>query len=136
MRNAECEMRNAECEFGVLRFFSMPGPRCYTSHFELRISQFAILMICHSCKSEIKFEGPISRTEVCPSCDADVHCCLNCLNYDPSAHNRCREPQAELVSDREKGNFCDFFLPNKAAVSGTAKPADEGRRSFESLFKK
>ena len=93
-------------------------------------------MICHSCKSEMKFEGPITRAEVCPACDADVHCCLNCLNYDPSAHNRCREPQAEWVSDREKGNFCDYFLPNKATVAGTVKPADDVRRNFESLFKK
>ena len=109
---------------------------CESRNFAFRISHFEFLMICHSCKSEMKFEGPISRAEVCPSCDADVHCCLNCLNYDPSAHNKCREPQAEWVPDREKGNFCDLFLPNKSLAGGTAKPSDDVRRSFDSLFKK
>ena len=93
-------------------------------------------MICHSCGSELRFEGPISRAEVCARCDADVHCCLNCLNYDPSAHNHCREPQAEWVSDREKSNFCDFFIPNKLTAAGSAKPANGARQSFENLFKK
>jgi hypothetical protein len=58
------------------------------------------------------------------------------LNYDPSAHNRCREPHSEWVSDREKGNYCDLFLPNKSLAGGTSKPADDIRRSFDSLFKK
>ena len=133
MRNAETgtsahfTFRNPSVCDAILRF----------SHFRIfAFSHFAFLMICHSCKGEMKFEGPISRTEVCPACDADVHCCLNCLNYEPSAHNRCREPQTEWVSDREKGNFCDFFLPSKRPVLGTAKPADDIRRTFESLFKK
>ena len=106
------------------------------SFFSFAFCFFRFPMICDSCKSEMKFEGPISRTEVCPKCDADVHCCLNCLNYDPSAHNRCREPQSEWISDREKGNFCDFFLPNKAAGVGVAKPVGDIRQTFESLFKK
>jgi hypothetical protein len=93
-------------------------------------------MICHSCRTAIKFEGPISRTETCMHCEADVHCCFNCLNYDTSAHNRCREPQAEWVSDREKANFCDFFLPNKLTAGGSAATSDNARQSFENLFRK
>jgi hypothetical protein len=59
------------------------------------------------------------------------------LNYDPAAHNKCREPQAEWVSEREKANFCDLFAPNKQA-GGTApgKPATDSRNAFDSLFKK
>lgn len=94
-------------------------------------------MICHHCKQEIKLEGPVSRADECPHCAADIHCCLNCLHYDPSMSNRCREPQAEWVSDREKGNFCDFFTPNKsAAAGGFAKPGASARDAFDSLFKK
>ena len=132
-------MRSAKCEMLAvipIRNSKFVSAMLYSDlrNFAFRNSHF--FMICHSCKSELKFEGPITRAEVCPSCDADVHCCLNCSNYDPSAHNRCREPQAEWVSDREKGNFCDLFLPNKAANAGIIKPADDIRRSFESLFKK
>src|SRR5262249_21236790 len=63
-------------------------------------------MLCHHCKAEIKVQGKVFRSEECPSCGYDVYCCLNCSNYDPSAHNRCREPLSEWVSDREKANFC------------------------------
>ena len=94
-------------------------------------------MICHHCKEEIKIERFVSRTDECPICGEDVHCCLNCLNYDPAAHNRCREPQAEWVSDRERANFCDFFIPNKLMPSGktTAGPGNS-RSAFDGLFKK
>ena len=93
-------------------------------------------MVCHSCAKEVKLEATVSRTEECPHCGADVHCCLNCVNYDTSAHNRCREPQAEWVSDREKANFCDFFMPNKLASKGKPSEATDARNTFDSLFKK
>lgn len=94
-------------------------------------------MICHACKNEIKIEGHISRTDECGNCGVDIHACLNCENYDPSAHNKCREPQAEWVSDREKANFCDFFIPNKRAASGPrASGADDAKSAFDNLFRK
>jgi len=94
-------------------------------------------MICHHCKTEIKIEGYISRTDTCQKCGEDVHCCLNCLNYDPSAHNKCREPLAEWVPDREKANFCDLFAPNKqAATAQVDKPSADPRSAFDNLFKK
>jgi hypothetical protein len=95
-------------------------------------------MTCHSCHAEIKLEGRISRTEECPKCGADIHCCLNCVNYDTTAHNRCRESQAEWVSDRERANFCDYFEPNALAAKGPSKSAaiNDARSAFENLFKK
>jgi hypothetical protein len=62
------------------------------------------------------------------------------VNYDTSAHNRCREPQAEWVTDRERANFCDYFKPNTqvaaARPKGASGPLDEARSAFENLFKK
>lgn len=93
-------------------------------------------MICHACRNEMKFEGKIYRTTECPHCAADVHCCLNCDNYDVTAHNRCREPQAEWVPDREKANFCDYFIANRLRGSGKQSAVDDARRTFDDLFKK
>ncbi len=92
-------------------------------------------MVCHSCGGEIKIEGFISRSDECSHCSADIHCCLNCVHYDTTAHNRCREPQSEWVSDREKANFCDFFTPNKQAATGTSATKQDARKSFDDLFK-
>ena len=98
-------------------------------------------MTCHACRAELQFKERISRTDDCPSCGADVHCCLNCVNYDTAAHNRCREPQAEWVSDRERANFCDFFSPNTKNASANKQPPNttqpgNPRSAFENLFKK
>jgi hypothetical protein len=96
-------------------------------------------MVCHHCGMEIKLEsGYVSRKEECPQCGSDVHCCLNCTNYDTAAHNRCREPQAEWVTDRERANFCDFFTPNRNAKGDPRKSAvmQDARSAFENLFKK
>jgi hypothetical protein len=94
------------------------------------------IMICHACRAELKIEGYVSRSDECPQCGADIHCCLNCTNYDPHAHNKCREPQAEWVTDREKGNFCDFFIPNKLNPGAATSPASDPRSAFDNLFKK
>lgn len=93
-------------------------------------------MICHLCRNELKIEGYVSRSDECEHCGSDVHSCLNCSNYDPHAHNKCREPQAEWVTDREKGNFCDFFIPNKLSSGPSRGPAPDPRTAFDNLFKK
>jgi hypothetical protein len=95
-------------------------------------------MFCHHCGGEIKIEhGHVGRTEECARCGSDLHCCLNCTNYDPGAHNRCREPQAEWVSDREKANFCDLFIANSASTAGQKRgAATDPRSAFDNLFKK
>jgi hypothetical protein len=96
-------------------------------------------MICHQCGGEITVGRIVYRNDECPHCSSDVHCCLNCSNYEPAASNRCREPNAEWVSDRERANFCDFFIPNKLTTSDrgrTASPKEDARKAFDSLFKK
>lgn len=97
---------------------------------------WADAMICHLCRNELKIEGYVSRSDECEHCGSDVHSCLNCSNYDPHAHNKCREPQAEWVTDREKGNFCDFFIPNKLSSGPSRGPAPDPRTAFDNLFKK
>lgn len=95
-------------------------------------------MYCHACRNEVIIEGFISRGDECSHCGADIHCCLNCANYDPYAHNRCREPQAEWVSNREKANFCDFFRPANLTAGGQPKKpaASDAKSAFDNLFKK
>ena len=93
---------------------------------------------CHQCGAAIT--GAVRFRDTCPSCQAYLHCCLNCANYDTSSSNHCREPLAEWVSDRERANFCDFFRPTQAAIPARARgqsgPLDEARSAFENLFKK
>ncbi len=67
------------------------------------------MSICYHCQKEMELSGRAGRKDTCPFCGADLHCCRNCKFYDESAHNQCKEPNSEWVSDRERSNFCDYF---------------------------
>lgn len=93
------------------------------------------MKICHQCKKEIILESFIGRQEQCPSCGADLHCCLNCTFYDRGAYNDCRETQAERVLDKVRSNFCDFFSFNQITEKDTEK-VPGAKDKLELLFKK
>ncbi len=65
--------------------------------------------VCYKCKNKVDVTEKIGRTETCPVCDVDLHCCLNCRFHDPGAYNECCEAQAERVLDKDRSNFCDYF---------------------------
>jgi hypothetical protein len=91
---------------------------------------------CYKCGNSFAEGYKPGRQDVCPNCNAAVHCCLNCRFYDETAHNKCSEPQSEWVSDKEKGNFCHFFqLREKALSKEYQKESEKARKKWESLWK-
>lgn len=96
---------------------------------------------CHHCQAEIVVVDRVGRRDTCPSCESDLHCCLNCTFYDPDASKACREPDVELVKDKERGNFCEYFVlgePAKRPQSGKSgqTQAAAARAELEALFRK
>ena len=89
------------------------------------------MKVCHKCKRELEIEGKAGREELCPYCNGYLHCCLNCQFYDEYAHNKCREPKSEWVSDREHGNFCGYFQFKESKVDD--KEAERKRKAKEEL---
>ena len=95
-------------------------------------------MICWKCHKEINIEKPV-RGDECPFCHADLHVCKACEFYESGAHNDCRESSAELVGDKERGNFCDYFrarkdCPVKPSISSGKSKADAAKDAFNALF--
>jgi len=94
-------------------------------------------MICWKCKKEIKIES-VYRTSECPLCAADLHCCKGCKFYSAGSHFECKENIEELVKDKEKANFCDFFMVKKDIVAGSSdsgeSKAEAAKKAFNSLF--
>lgn len=90
---------------------------------------------CFNCNKEIPVTGTIGRRDECPGCHADLHVCKNCEFYDPKAYNECREPQADVVKEKDRANFCDYFSPRKGQSGGVDKAAAL-RAAAEALFKK
>lgn len=93
-------------------------------------------LICFECGEAIPIVGLVGRTETCPKCDADLHCCRSCEHYDTSAANECREPQAEPVRIKDRSNFCDYFQPTSRDPARASKTPQSARKAWDDLFKK
>jgi len=92
---------------------------------------------CHACKNELTVCRTVGRRDVCPLCGADLHCCLNCGFYEPNASKQCREPVVELVKDKGRANFCDYFsIAERFFGEGTSAANAQARKALDDLFKK
>lgn len=90
---------------------------------------------CHSCNKDLDLTAgqKILRSEECPYCYAAVHCCKMCKFYDQTAYNECRESSADRIVEKEKPNFCDYFILKGADGSGDGK--DDLLAQANALFK-
>lgn len=88
---------------------------------------------CHRCTAPLPAERP-SRRDACARCGADVRVCKNCALFAPGSHHDCREPAADLVADKERANFCEFFTLALAPARGAIAP--DARAALEALFRK
>lgn len=95
------------------------------------------MKICRKCRNELEITGTVGRRETCPHCGADLRVCLNCRLHDPGAYNQCHEPQAERVVDKDRSNFCEYFVFGDTSVGNTTNDrAPDAKSKLESLFKK
>lgn len=78
---------------------------------------------------------PVYRSSTCPSCGADVKVCLNCRFFEPEAHWDCRETINEMVAEKGRANFCDFFVLSQQKRDVRDKtPETKARTDFDKLF--
>lgn len=91
-------------------------------------------MRCNFCKDDVVLDGRVHFRDECPYCGADLHICKNCGLFDPFAHHQCRETSAELVSNKEKMNHCEYFQISVGFAYGN--DALDARNKLEALFRK
>ena len=97
----------------------------------------ADMNICHACNKEPSIGKRIGRRDVCSFCGADLFCCLNCRFHDRFAPKQCKEPNAELVKEKAKANFCDYFVFAESRGAGGSDAAGaRARETLGALFKK
>lgn len=92
---------------------------------------------CHSCGTAWNSSVSPGRTEICPSCRAELRCCLNCASYDARAAYQCRDRRAEPVLEKDRGNFCEFFqfaVRTYTAPAGAPSREQAARDALKSLF--
>ena len=93
-------------------------------------------MNCFHCGRPTEVKERIGFRDMCPKCDRALHVCFNCDFYDAAFNNQCREPQAERVVDKDRANFCEYFVPRTATERRLPPPPNDARAKLEALFKK
>jgi hypothetical protein len=93
-------------------------------------------MNCWLCGYTLSDVPRVGFRDQCPRCASALHCCRNCKFYDPAYDNQCREPMAELVADKERANFCEYFAPVRESPCAQPRPDTSAREKLEALFRK
>lgn len=91
---------------------------------------------CAKCGTKLDIVGnQVGRRDTCPSCGAELHACVQCRHFDPHVAKQCKEPFAEVPSDKDEANFCEFFQVGEGGVSAQVQRASL-LDAAEALFKK
>lgn len=90
---------------------------------------------CFNCGTDLNFAFMPGRRDECSKCGSDVHSCRNCKHYDRAAYNECREPQADVVKEKDRANFCDHYTPGSGGPEAGNREKDL-LSAAEALFKK
>ncbi|HEX5765132.1 MAG TPA: hypothetical protein VFY27_06160 [Woeseiaceae bacterium] len=91
---------------------------------------------CYRCgESLAALTLPFSRRDECPSCAAHVHVCRMCVHFDAVVPKKCREDDAEEVTEKERANFCDWFKPGSDTFDPVrASKAAKAESALAALF--
>lgn len=94
---------------------------------------------CFHCQKINQISDKVHFRDECESCGQDLHSCKQCQNYDEGSYNECKDPSADRILDKEKANYCDFYIV-KAGVAGEASSSSPSKSDLlaqaEALFKK
>lgn len=91
---------------------------------------------CYRCGASLAHLSlPLSRQDECPQCQNYVHVCRMCRHFDKTVPRQCLEDDAEEVIEKERLNFCDWFVASDMAFDPLRKSAeDRARASLDALF--
>lgn len=92
-------------------------------------------LACWRCGASLpQLSLPLSRTDECRACRAEMHVCRMCRYYDTTKAKSCAEPVAEEVSDKERANYCGYFVAAPGAYRPRDPAADQARAALDALF--
>jgi len=91
---------------------------------------------CFRCGASLaSLSLPLSRQDECPGCGVYLHVCKMCRHFDPKVPRQCREDGAEDVTDKDRLNFCDWFVPSDSAFDAERKEEqDQAKSALDALF--
>lgn len=93
-------------------------------------------LVCWKCGASLQaLELPFRRLEQCEGCEAELHVCRMCVNFNSRVAGGCTEDHAEEVMDKERANFCDYYQPRPGAYVRIDEPRTRATRAqLDALF--
>lgn len=92
-------------------------------------------LVCWRCGATLAaLSLPLSRSDECRACRAELHACRMCRFYDTSKAKSCAEPVALEVHDKERANYCDYFVAAPGRFQPPDPAADQARSALDALF--
>ncbi len=93
-------------------------------------------LCCYRCGASLAaLSLPLSRQDECPDCGNYLHVCKMCRHFDTTVPRQCREDGADDVTDKDRLNFCDWFVPSESAFDAKRKDEeDQARSALDALF--
>ncbi len=95
-------------------------------------------LVCWRCGASLAaLSLPLRRLDVCMACNAELHVCRLCVEYDVSYAKHCKEPTAEEERKKDEANFCDHFNPKVGAyLPRDGAELARARAALDDLFRK
>src|SRR6201995_322875 len=92
-----------------------------------RLVQAVTASRCYSCSTTLppgtSFNGP------CPKCGAQLHCCKQCIHFEPSTRFQCSKPIPVRIPVKDQTNECTLFSPRvTVAREATSSQPNGGSR--------
>ncbi len=90
---------------------------------------------CWKCGTVWSGDSQPGRSACCEKCDFDLHSCLNCKHHDVRYNNECRIPESDVVTDRDRSNFCELFeIKSAQSKAAEVDPVEKARKKLDNLF--
>jgi ribosome-binding protein aMBF1 (putative translation factor) len=95
-------------------------------------------LVCWRCGASLQaLTLPLRRLDACRACNAELHVCRMCVEFDTSYAHHCKEPTAEEVRRKDEANFCDHFKPKAGAhVARDEAGLARSKAALDDLFRK
>lgn len=68
-----------------------------------------VVSCCFHCSAVIRPETDF--TTACPKCGAALHCCKQCIHFEPSTRFQCTKPIPARIPYKDQPNSCELFSP-------------------------
>ncbi len=105
-----------------------------------RMMGYHAVVRCARCASPVDSE--VMSLSSCAKCQLQLHSCIQCVNFDPSARFECTQPLTFRVAPKDAANECSLYSPRgswerETTAATSQKPSEPSgaRKAFDDLFK-